>query len=269
LAEAHASLGKLYTEYFWDAERGEREFQRAIALNPNYGNAHHWYSTLLASHLARFDEGVREAKRALELDQYSPVVSTQLGSVLYRARRYDEAIAALRQTLDLEPKAVTPRYYLGVCYLAKGQLNEARAAFQQAHTQAPESADFIGLLGYTEGVLGHTDEARRYLAELNELSQRKYASPFSHMMLHKGLGELEQVFKWLEIACVERDPYVRGLKTDRFWTTCVRMPVSLQYCGRRAFRNEQFKRAVSRKDCLVNGQRKLDFYRRSGVQRPA
>jgi len=55
---------------------------------------------------------------------------------------------------------------------------------------------------------------RRYLAELNELSQRKYASPFSHMMLHKGLGELEQVFKWLEIACVERDPYVRGLKTD-------------------------------------------------------
>jgi Flp pilus assembly protein TadD len=94
---------------------------------------------------------VREAKRALELDQYSPVVSTQLGSVLYRARRYDEAITALRQSLDLEPKAATPRYYLGVCYLAKGQLNEARAELQQCHTLAPEAADFIGLLSYIAG----------------------------------------------------------------------------------------------------------------------
>jgi tetratricopeptide (TPR) repeat protein len=134
--------------------------------------------------------------------------------VLYRARRYDEAIAALRQTLDLEPKASTPRYYLGVCYLAQGRLNEARAEFQQAHALVPEAADFIGMLGYTAGLAGRADEARRYQAELNQLAQRKYASPFSHMILHKGLGEFEQVFKWLGTACDERDPYVRGLKTD-------------------------------------------------------
>lgn len=215
LAEAHASLGKVFTEYYWDGERAEYEFKRAIALRPTYGNAHHWYSTLLASHLGRFDEGVREARRALELDQYSPVVSTQLGSVLYRARRYDESIVVLRQTLDLNPNYVTAYYFLGLCFLAQGQLTQARDFLQQGHALAPKSGDFIALLGYTAGLLGQIDETRRYQVELNELvRQRSYVSPFCNVILHKGLGEMDQVFKWLDIAYNERDPGMRGLKTD-------------------------------------------------------
>lgn len=219
LAEAHASLGKLFTDYYWDFERAERECERAIELKPNYANAHHWYSSLLVAHKNRFDEAVREATRALELDQYSPAAGTQLGSVLYRARRYDQGIAVLQKTLEIEPNYVTAHYYLGLCYLMQERKDEALAEFQKGLAVAPNASDLIAVLGYTYSRAGNRDEARRYQRELNELAARTYVSPFSHVIIHAGLGEIDEVFKWLERALEARDSFLRSLKVDPLFDT--------------------------------------------------
>ena len=213
LAEAHASMGKILTDYYWDWARAEREFQRAIDLNPNYPNSHHWYSTLLA-HLGRFDEAVSEANRALELDYFSPATGAQVGQVLYRARRYDQAIASLRKAIDLEPNFSASHYYLGLCYLMQEKRDEAAAEFERALVIAPNIPDFIALLGYTSAMAGRRDQAQRRLAELNEVAMRRYVPSFNYATIYAGLGQRDLAFKFLEKCEEERDPWLRGLKTD-------------------------------------------------------
>ena len=213
LAEAHASMGKILTDYYWDLEQAEREFRLAIKLKPNYANSRHWYSSLLASQ-GRFDEALGEANRALELEYLSPVIGTQVGQVLYRARRYDRAIAALRKTLDLEPNFAAAHYYLGQCHLTRGSRDEATAEFERALEIAPNTPDFIAMIGYTHAVAGRRDQARRRLAELDELALSRHVPPFCYATIYAALGEPELAFKWMEKGHEDRDPRVRALKTD-------------------------------------------------------
>ncbi len=213
LAEAHASMGKILTDYYWDWEQAEREFLLAIKLKPNYANSRHWYSALLTSQ-GRYDEALSEANRALELDYLSPVTGTQVGQVLYRARRYDQAIAALRKTLDLEPNFTAAHYYLGQCHLMRGNHDEAMAEFERALEIAPKTPDFIAMIGYTHAVARRRDQARRCLAELDELSLGRYVPPFCYATIHAALGEPDLAFKWMEKSHEDRDPRVRTLKTD-------------------------------------------------------
>jgi DNA-binding winged helix-turn-helix (wHTH) protein/TolB-like protein/Tfp pilus assembly protein PilF len=213
LAEAHATMGKISNDYDWDWERSEREFRRAIELKPNYPNAHHWYSTLLVT-VGRYDEAVSEANRALELNPLSAGDITQMGNILYRARRYDQAIAVLQKSVELEPNFSTTYYHLGICYVLQGRYEEALAEFQRGRAISPSAPDFVAMLGYTCGLAGRRDEALRYQAELSELSKRRYVSPFNHAAIHSGLGEMDDVFKWLEKCYEERDPAIRALKTD-------------------------------------------------------
>jgi serine/threonine-protein kinase len=213
LAEAHASMGKILTDYYWDWQQAEREFQLAIKLKPKYANGPRWYSMLLAAQ-GRFDEAVSEANRALELEYFSPVTRTQLGQVLYRARRYDEAIAALRKTIDLEPNFTAAHYYLGLCHLMKGNRDKAIAEFERAMEISPKTPDFIAMIGYAHALAGRRDQARRCLAELDEVARSRYAPPFGYATIYAGLGEPDMAFKWMEKGYKERDPRVRALKTD-------------------------------------------------------
>jgi serine/threonine-protein kinase len=213
LAEAHASMGKIMTDYDGDWEQSEKEFRLAIELKPKYSNAHHWYSTLLA-HMGKFDEAVREANLAMELDYYSLVTRVQLGNVLYRARRYDQAIPVLQKTLELDPRNVTARFYLGLCYLMQEKPYEAISEFKKARTVLPENPDFIAIVGHSYGRAGRLDEARRCLRELNDVVKHHYVSPFDFVNVYSGLGDLDMAFKWLDKAYEDRDSTIRGLKTD-------------------------------------------------------
>ncbi len=213
LAEAHASLGKILTDYEWNWEGAEREFQLAISLKPNYANGHHWYSTLLA-HLGRFDEAIREANRAVELDYLSPAASTQLGSVLYRARRYDQAKETLRKTLEREPNHLTAILYLGICDLVQGNSAEALGVFLKARALAPNNVDLIALLGHAYAKSGNIVEARKCENQLIELEKQTYVSPFARSAIPRALGDLDEGFKWLERCFEQNDPSIRSLKTD-------------------------------------------------------
>jgi tetratricopeptide (TPR) repeat protein len=213
LAEAHASMGKILTDYYWDWEQAEREFILAIKLKPNYANSRHWYSALLTAQ-GRFDEALSEANRALELEYLSPVTGTQVGQVLYRARRYDHAVAALRKTIDLEPNFTAAHYYLGQCHLMRGHYDEAMAEFERALEIAPNTPDFIAMIGYTHAVAGRRNQAQRCLAELDELALGRYVPPFCYAAIYAALGEPDPAFKWMEKSHEDRDPRVRSLKTD-------------------------------------------------------
>ena len=213
LAEAHASMGKILTDYSWDWAQAEKELQLAIERKPNYPHTHQWYAILLAN-MGRADEAIREANRAVELDYFSPVTTTQLGNVLYRARQYDQAITVLRKTLDLEPNFVSARTYLGLCYLMKGSYDEARAEFQKGRDGAPNSPEYVTLLGWVYGRAGQLDQARRCEKELKEMAQHAYVSPGSFAYLYAGMGDLDSAFKWMEMSFEERTPSIRGLKTD-------------------------------------------------------
>ena len=213
LAEAHATMGKIITDFYWEWEPAEREFQRAITLNPKYTNGHHWYSTLLVQQ-GRFDQAISEARLALDLDPLSAVLGRQLGYVLYRARRYDEGIAVLQKTLELEPTHLTAYFYLGHCLLLQGKRAEALTAFQKANEISPHLPDFLAILGYTHAVLGQREQALQYQSQLTELATHSYASPHCFATLALGLGQLDEVFKWMEKSYEARDSHLRGLMTD-------------------------------------------------------
>lgn len=212
MGEAHASMGKILTDFYWDWQQAEKEFQRALDLKPNYANTHHWYAILL-SNMGRFDESIREINRAVELDYLSPATSTQVGALLYRARRYDQGIAALQKTLEIEPNFVTARIYLGLCYLMQGKHAEAIAEFKKG---SPNDPNLITLIGYAYALSGQRHQARRYEQQLNELKTagQVYVSPGNYACLYSGMGEMDMAFKWLEECYQQHTPSVRGLTTD-------------------------------------------------------
>lgn len=213
LAEAHASLGKILTDFDWDWTSAEREFKLAISLQPNYANAHHWYSTLL-SNLGRVDEAVSEIDRARDLEMFSPATNTQVGGVLYRARRFDEAIVSLRQTLEVEPTFLAARLYLGLCLTFQGRYDEALSESRKALEISPNSPDAEALFGYISGRAGHKKDALEALAELERRAQRGYVAPSAFAAVYNGLGDKDNAFKFLERCFDDRNPSIRGLKTE-------------------------------------------------------
>jgi serine/threonine protein kinase/tetratricopeptide (TPR) repeat protein len=128
LAEAHASLGQIMVYYSYDFQLANKEYRRAIELNPNYATAHQWLAENL-SVMKQFDEAIVEIKRALELDPFSSIMNRIYADVLVDARRYDEAIVQYKKTLDLDPNFAGIRYFLGRAYEAKGMYKEAVAEY--------------------------------------------------------------------------------------------------------------------------------------------
>jgi tetratricopeptide (TPR) repeat protein len=130
-SEAHASMGHILHNYDWDFEGAEREFKRAIELNPNYATAHHWYSHYLMQ-VGRTDESLAQAKLATELDPLSPFINSGLARQYYLSRQYGKAIAQCDVILRIDSAYLPSRTQLALAYEQKGMLTEAVAAMEQA-----------------------------------------------------------------------------------------------------------------------------------------
>lgn len=124
LGEVHASLGFLRMFYHWDWPGAQQEFERAVALSPNYATAQQWYALYLASQ-ARFDEAKQEMSKAVELDPRSPNLHADFGQILYFARDYNEAITECRKALELDPNFIFAHQYLHSIYAKKNMYAEA------------------------------------------------------------------------------------------------------------------------------------------------
>src|ERR1700751_125207 len=168
LAEPHASLGLIAVEEL-DVHRGVSELERAIQLNPNYATAHHWLSLAFTA-LGQSDRSIKELKRAVELDPLSMGINADLSIGYIYAHRYDEAEAQARKTLEIDPQSFLAHYYLGMALQLKGRLKEAIPEFQKAVDVNHDPYSIAMLIqGYARN--GQTDEARKLLAQLNEMAK--------------------------------------------------------------------------------------------------
>jgi len=213
LAQAHASLGFVRSFYDWDWGGAEREYKRAIELNPGYATARHWYSGCLRA-LGRLEEAMAEIKRAQELDPLSLAIGRDLGRTYQSSRQFDRAIEQYRRVLELDPNFPSGYVHLGMAYEDKLMHREALAAFQKARALPGGNPLTTGALGHCYAASGNRGEAEKLLEELEGLSGRRYVSPISRALIYIGLGEKDRAFVWLEKAYAEHDPWLAWLKVD-------------------------------------------------------
>jgi len=212
-AEGHAALANLLCVQL-DFTESEKEFRRAIELNPNYATAHHWYGNSLFADLGRFDEAVAEGKRAVELDPLSLIINADLGNTLMVARRYDEAIAQLRKTLALDANFYYAHWNLGETLYYKGDLAGAIAEYEKARS-LEEDPEVLGLLGQAYIKAGRKEEGLKLLAELNEVARRSYVRPELFAMIYIALGDKSKAIQYLEDEYQNQDGFdLEGLKTN-------------------------------------------------------
>jgi TolB-like protein/DNA-binding winged helix-turn-helix (wHTH) protein/Tfp pilus assembly protein PilF len=213
LAEARASLAYVKLYYDWDWKGAEEELQRAIAVNPNYATAHHWYSVFLTAR-GRHDEALSEIGRAHELDPLSVPINTDIGFELYYARRYEEAISHLRSVLQTSPKFPLAHLWLGRAYEQKGMYPEAITEFEQAGTALKDWPVIIAAAGHTYGRWGHKSDATAALHRMNELTKEEYVTPYGMALIFAGLNDREQAIHWLQKAYEDRSHWLVWLNLD-------------------------------------------------------
>jgi eukaryotic-like serine/threonine-protein kinase len=215
LDEAHASLAQILAgEWSWVS--AEREFKRAIGLNPNYATAHHWYFVLLRT-MGRLDEARIEIKRALELDPLSLIINVGLADTFYVRKEYDQAIRELRRILEIDPNFPIARLFLGYCYRQKGMLEEAIAEFQKARILSGNAPYGLGYLGNAYALAGKKASTLEVITNLQELSKHGYSVNYDIALIYYGLGDKERVFAWLGKTCEEKEDGIRNLEPDPVW----------------------------------------------------
>jgi TolB-like protein/DNA-binding winged helix-turn-helix (wHTH) protein/Tfp pilus assembly protein PilF len=207
LAEAHASLANVLLLYDWDLTASEKEYKRALDLDPDYTAAHHWYSHCLLP-LGRTEESLAESRRALELEPLSLVINVHLGWHYLYARQYDQAIEQFRRALELDPTFPQAQRYAAWGFLQKGRHEEAIAALRAAVKGLGGQSEVEAELGYALAVAGRRAEARAVLEGLSQPSSGRYVSPYAVALVDAGLGDRDQALAWLDKAYEERSDYM-------------------------------------------------------------
>ena len=203
LAEAHASMASVYANE-WNWARAEREYLRAIELNPAYATVRHWHAFYLAA-MGRVEEAVAEGTRARELDPLSIIINRDLALLLTYARRPDETIAQYDRTLELDPDFALAHQGLGRAYLMKEMHEEAIAHIERAVKLAPENVAMRAAQAHAYGLVERKDEAREILAGLLERSAQAHVPGTTIAVVYLGLGEENTALDWLEKAAEQRD----------------------------------------------------------------
>ncbi len=213
LGEAHASLGLVLWLYDFDRGAAERQFRRAMDLNPSYATAYQWLAEMFAE-LGRAEEALREIQRARDLDPLSPVIAADLGLLQYYRRDYDAAIRQYRATLAANPGFGQAALGLGLAYLRAGQVEEGVAVLSELNQAAHDAPPTLTALGYAQGVAGRHDEARATLERLRSISTRRFVPGYYLAGIYLGLGENDRAFEWFERACAQRCSMIGTLKVD-------------------------------------------------------
>ncbi|MGB9120640.1 MAG: tetratricopeptide repeat protein [Candidatus Angelobacter sp.] len=213
LAEAHASLALVAENYDYDWQAAEKEFRRAIQLNPDYATAHQWYAEYLGWQ-GRFDEALAESERARQLDPMSLIIATDRGTILFYARKYDRAIDQFRAVLDMDPTNDHARSFLAATYVQQGKFAEAL-----------KENDLIGIAedspwnwafrAYIYNHSGNVAQAKHALAKFEELSPRLRSDAIlARLVAYNGSPQREKVMLLLEQAYKEHSPALTSIKVD-------------------------------------------------------
>ena len=213
LAEAHTSLGWVTFIYDWDWRAADREFRRAIELNPRYSTARQWYAWYLMA-MGRFDEALAEGRVAVELDTGSVSIRRSLGWLQYYSRQSEAALENLRRALTMDPTAEETHRLLALVYLQQGRYDDAAAAFREAIANSGNPVLAMAGLGHVAARRGRRDEGRKVLEDLQERARSQYVSPVPLVGLHVALGDFDSAFEGLERAHAERRGWLAYLRIE-------------------------------------------------------
>jgi tetratricopeptide (TPR) repeat protein len=213
LSEAHTALGWIRMVYDRDHNAAEREFQRAIELDPNYAAAHTFYAAHLTS-IGRFDEAIAERKAAIQLDPLSANLKTASCWTLHFARRYDSAIAECRDALGLEENFLWAHLYSGYAYEQKAMYPQALAEFEKALSLSRGHVETLASMAHVYAASGNKAKALQIASQLDVLSKQRHVDPYFVALVHLGLGQKDQAFQWLEKALEERSIMVLWFKVE-------------------------------------------------------
>lgn len=236
LAEAHTSSASVKKYYGPEFAGAERDYLRAIELNPYYATAYHWYADYLAK-LARFDQAVERIKQALEIDPLSLIVNKTMAKIFYMAREFDRAVEQCREIFEIDPSFGPAGGQLAYIYAAQGRYEEAIAEIQtlidfttgeyevlpgrrlgsaagpgQPAISSLSDPEAIAALGYFYALAGRRGEALQLLGGLRELRKHRYVEPHTLAMIYVGLGDKDGAFEWLVKSCANRSSVLGYLK---------------------------------------------------------
>jgi tetratricopeptide (TPR) repeat protein len=214
LAEPYVSLAHVKYYYDRDWPGAERDYKRAIELNPNYPIAHSWYAVFLMSD-GRFEEALAEIGWAQELDPLSIPNNMLLGWILGTAGRLDQSVEQLRKTLEMDPNFILGHHRLGMFYEQQGKYDDAIAEFKQVIILSGGKPLGIAAIARAYALAGKRDESRKHLAELQEMSKQRYVSPVSIAIIYAALGDKDHAFSWLDNAEKSHDLMLARLKVDQ------------------------------------------------------
>jgi eukaryotic-like serine/threonine-protein kinase len=209
LAEAHGITGLIRFAFDFDWAGAERELLKAIELSPGSADVHDHYGWLLSSR-ERYDDALREVRRARELDPL--LIQSDVGTTLLRAGRNEEALEEARRAVALEPGSTRCQTNLGWALIFRGETAEGIAAMERALALSPDDTIFLAQLGQAYAVTGEVAKARRILDQLHERARREFISPYHFAYVHTGLGEADAAIDWLERAFERRSGAIYGIK---------------------------------------------------------
>jgi eukaryotic-like serine/threonine-protein kinase len=229
LADAHYALALVSFQYDLDWPAGEREFQQAIKLKPNYALAYDWYGFFLAM-LGRFDEAHAQFKRGLEIDPLSLPLNADLGTCYYLERQYNRAIEQFRKTLELDPAFPPAIQFLAETYAAMGQYDKAIEELQPMMATPSSAFGSRGFLGYVYARSGRKAEAERVLAQLQDEAKAKNLPADELALVYTGLGDKDKAFQAWRSSCrkigtiqaIKVDPIFDDLRSDPRFPDLVR-----------------------------------------------
>lgn len=212
--EAHTSLAFTQMLYEWDWESAEQEFLQALALNPGYVTAHHWYAEFLMA-TGRFNEGIIQSRKAQQFDPLGLIISTLLGMAYFLSGDYDRSIAECKKTLHMAPEYLPVYIWLGLSYCKKQMFEKAIGLFEKGKALSTHNhTKMTTLLAYAYAASGRSEAAKLMRNELEFMEESGYVSAFEWARLAVGSGDEEMALKHLENAVEERSTWLAWINVD-------------------------------------------------------
>jgi TolB-like protein/DNA-binding winged helix-turn-helix (wHTH) protein/Tfp pilus assembly protein PilF len=216
LAEAHTSLAFVHMHYEWNWHAAEREYRRALELNPSYATAHQWYGFYLVAQ-GRTEDAIVSIERAHALDPLSLIISTDLAEMLVFNGEYERAVRQCRKTLEMDPNFGLAYRILGHAYSRLGRHDEAIKEMERAREFAGSTMWALPDLAYIYAVAGKQSKSRALLEEALKLSDERQNTNWNLAAIYASIGDADRTFQWLEKALAERDGSLIVMKVEPYF----------------------------------------------------
>ncbi len=216
LAEAHATLGLIAPQFGWDWQEVDRQLKRAIELNPGFATAFQWHAEVYLVPMGRTNEAIEEMRKAEQLDPLSPIIATDLGKLLYYARRYDEAETQLKKALELDPEFGVARGLLGAVYFEQRRYAEMQVELERSRPMIGNTAYLSGLIAL-HAKTGRLKLAKQEMNQLLQIAHRETVDPGEIASRYVLLGDKDNAFAWLDKACTSGSGWAGTINANATW----------------------------------------------------